>query len=177
MILRYCLWRSAVSSNAMEKLENKFWNHAMVGANHVAYTDRFHELAKLVPHLSAILTARILTDEAVRCETLTKGNDKRKEMDKSSKQGSTWKDNKKSKTGSGFVVIVPPRNDNASTYPKCAKCYTFHPENAPCKLCYNCQKLGNYARQCWAPIRQVAPVNAVRMVLGFRASTLSNANS
>ncbi|GKE27591.1 putative reverse transcriptase domain-containing protein [Tanacetum coccineum] len=87
----------------------------MVGANHVAYTDRFHELAKLVPHLvtpessrikryihelapqirgmlratqlttiqSAILTAVILTDEAVRCETLTKGNDKRKEMGES----------------------------------------------------------------------------------------------
>ncbi|GJU41716.1 hypothetical protein Tco_1194673, partial [Tanacetum coccineum] len=96
-------------SNKMEKLENDFWNHTMVGANHVAYTDRFHELAKLVPHLSAILTAGILTDEAVRCGTLTKGSDKRKEMEES----------------------IPPRNDNVSTYPKCAKCYTFHPENAP----------------------------------------------
>ncbi|GKE20916.1 reverse transcriptase domain-containing protein, partial [Tanacetum coccineum] len=38
-------------SNEMEKLENEFWNHAMVRANHTAYTDRFHELAKLVPHL------------------------------------------------------------------------------------------------------------------------------
>ncbi|GKC83045.1 hypothetical protein Tco_1138762 [Tanacetum coccineum] len=47
----------------------------------------------------AILKAGILTDEAVRCGTLTKGNDNRKEMQKSSKQGSTWKDNKKSKTG------------------------------------------------------------------------------
>nr|GEV34100.1 reverse transcriptase domain-containing protein [Tanacetum cinerariifolium] len=26
-------------------------NHAMVGAGHVAYTDKFHELARLVPHL------------------------------------------------------------------------------------------------------------------------------
>ncbi|GKD51702.1 reverse transcriptase domain-containing protein [Tanacetum coccineum] len=51
---------------------------------------------------SDILKAGILTDEAVRCGTLTKGNDKRKEMEESSKQGSTWKDNKKSKTGSGF---------------------------------------------------------------------------
>ncbi|GKD56708.1 hypothetical protein Tco_1290095 [Tanacetum coccineum] len=82
----------------------------MVGANHTAYTDRFHELAKLVPHLvtpessrikryiaglapeirgmlratqpttiqNAILRAGILTDEAVSCGTLTKGNDKRK---------------------------------------------------------------------------------------------------
>ncbi|GKC71175.1 hypothetical protein Tco_1117058, partial [Tanacetum coccineum] len=27
-------------SNEMEKLETEFWNHAMVGANHTAYTDR-----------------------------------------------------------------------------------------------------------------------------------------
>nr|GEW00115.1 putative reverse transcriptase domain-containing protein [Tanacetum cinerariifolium] len=60
-------------SNQIEKLENEFWNHIMVGANHVAYTDR----------------------------TLTKG-----------KQRSTWKDNKKSKTGSGFVATVPRKNDN-----------------------------------------------------------------
>ncbi|GJR77383.1 putative reverse transcriptase domain-containing protein [Tanacetum coccineum] len=112
---------------------------AAIGSNHVAYTDRFHELAKLVPHLvtpesscikryinglapqihgmlpatqpttiqSAILTAGILTNEAVRCGTLTKRNDKRKEMED--------------------------------------------------------QKLGYYARQCWALIRQVAHVNAVRM--------------
>ncbi|GJS95950.1 putative reverse transcriptase domain-containing protein [Tanacetum coccineum] len=53
------------------------------GANHAAYTDRFHELAKLVPHLvtpesSRIKRAGILTDEAVSCGTLTKGNEKRK---------------------------------------------------------------------------------------------------
>ncbi|GJZ87844.1 putative reverse transcriptase domain-containing protein [Tanacetum coccineum] len=92
-------------SNKMEKLENEFWNHKMVGANHAAYTDRFHELAKLVPHLvtpessraglaleirgmlratqqttiqSVILRGGILTDEAVSCGTLTKGNEKRK---------------------------------------------------------------------------------------------------
>ncbi|GJQ97215.1 putative reverse transcriptase domain-containing protein [Tanacetum coccineum] len=33
-------------------------------------------------------------------------NDKRKEMEESSRQGSTWKDNKKSKTGSGQVAPV-----------------------------------------------------------------------
>ncbi|GKC71382.1 putative reverse transcriptase domain-containing protein, partial [Tanacetum coccineum] len=38
-------------SHEMKKLETELWNHAMVGAGHAAYTDRFHELARLVPHL------------------------------------------------------------------------------------------------------------------------------
>nr|GEW79978.1 reverse transcriptase domain-containing protein [Tanacetum cinerariifolium] len=127
-------------SNEMEKLENKFWNYTMVGPNHVAYTDMFHELAKQVSHLvtpESLRIKRILTGEAVHCGTLTKGNDKRKEMDE----------------------LIPPRNKNVNTYPKCAKCYTFHVENAPCKLCYDCQKPRNYTRQCWALIKQVAPIN------------------
>nr|GEX49913.1 reverse transcriptase domain-containing protein [Tanacetum cinerariifolium] len=39
------------SSYEMKKLETKLWNQAMVGAGHAAYTDRFHELARLVPYL------------------------------------------------------------------------------------------------------------------------------
>nr|GEU47672.1 hypothetical protein [Tanacetum cinerariifolium] len=31
-------------SNEIEKLEYEFWNHKMVGANDVGYTDRYHEL-------------------------------------------------------------------------------------------------------------------------------------
>ncbi|GJZ73016.1 putative reverse transcriptase domain-containing protein [Tanacetum coccineum] len=38
-------------SHEMQKLESELWNHAMVGAGHAAYTDRFHELARLVSHL------------------------------------------------------------------------------------------------------------------------------
>ncbi|GKF54423.1 reverse transcriptase domain-containing protein, partial [Tanacetum coccineum] len=38
-------------SHEMQKLESEWWNHAMVGAGHAAYTDRFHELARLVPHV------------------------------------------------------------------------------------------------------------------------------
>ncbi|GKD52886.1 reverse transcriptase domain-containing protein, partial [Tanacetum coccineum] len=38
-------------SNEMQRLETELWNHVMVGAGHAAYTDRFHELARLVPHL------------------------------------------------------------------------------------------------------------------------------
>ncbi|GKB32780.1 putative reverse transcriptase domain-containing protein [Tanacetum coccineum] len=38
-------------SNEIQKLETELWNHAMVGAGHAAYTDRFQELDRLVPHL------------------------------------------------------------------------------------------------------------------------------
>ncbi|GJU17708.1 putative reverse transcriptase domain-containing protein [Tanacetum coccineum] len=38
-------------SHEMQKLESELWNHAMVRAGHAAYTNRFHELAMLVPHL------------------------------------------------------------------------------------------------------------------------------
>ncbi|GKE50584.1 hypothetical protein Tco_1481842 [Tanacetum coccineum] len=38
-------------SHEMQKLETELWNHVMVGTGHAAYTDRFHEVARLVPHL------------------------------------------------------------------------------------------------------------------------------
>ncbi|GJT19692.1 putative reverse transcriptase domain-containing protein [Tanacetum coccineum] len=41
----------ALTCHEMQKLESELWNHAMVRASHAAYTDRFHELARLVPHL------------------------------------------------------------------------------------------------------------------------------
>ncbi|GJU30208.1 reverse transcriptase domain-containing protein [Tanacetum coccineum] len=46
-------------SNEMERLENELWNHKMIGANHAGYTDRFHKLAKLVPHFVTHESARI----------------------------------------------------------------------------------------------------------------------
>ncbi|GKF74500.1 hypothetical protein Tco_0220832, partial [Tanacetum coccineum] len=35
----------------IEKLEGELWNHSIVGDDHAGYTERFHKLAKLVPHL------------------------------------------------------------------------------------------------------------------------------
>ncbi|GKF61056.1 hypothetical protein Tco_0181110 [Tanacetum coccineum] len=42
---------NGIRSHEMQKLETELWNHVMVGVGHDAYTDRFHELARLVPHL------------------------------------------------------------------------------------------------------------------------------
>ncbi|GKC42566.1 hypothetical protein Tco_1060288 [Tanacetum coccineum] len=38
-------------SHEMQKLESKLWNYVIVEAGHAAYTDRFHELDRLVPYL------------------------------------------------------------------------------------------------------------------------------
>ncbi|GKC85399.1 hypothetical protein Tco_1141116, partial [Tanacetum coccineum] len=103
-------------SNEMEKLESKFWNHKMVGANHASYMDWFHELAKLVTHLvtpesSRIKRVGILTNEAASCGTLTKGNEKRKGMEESSKHGSRRNDDKRAKVSKGFMTATTHKNE------------------------------------------------------------------
>ncbi|GJR78101.1 hypothetical protein Tco_0148886 [Tanacetum coccineum] len=45
-------WNSQIRMLSWEvAVKSELWNHAMVGAGHAAYIDRFHELASLVPHL------------------------------------------------------------------------------------------------------------------------------
>ncbi|GJX58176.1 putative reverse transcriptase domain-containing protein [Tanacetum coccineum] len=47
---KFMMTQEFYPSHEMQKLETELWNHAMVEAGHAAYTDRFHELARLVPH-------------------------------------------------------------------------------------------------------------------------------
>ncbi|GKF17393.1 putative reverse transcriptase domain-containing protein, partial [Tanacetum coccineum] len=83
--------------------------------------------------------------------------------EESSKSGGSWKDNKKAKVGTWFVVTAPPSNEFMSSNPKCGKCFAYHPANGYCKLCFNCQKLGHLIKDCQVPISQATPVRAVRM--------------
>ncbi|GJX72771.1 putative reverse transcriptase domain-containing protein [Tanacetum coccineum] len=78
---------SIYKSHEMQKLESELWNHAMVGAGHAAYTDRFHELARMVAATGpktmqkAVQISGALIDEAVRNGTIKKvekrGNEER----------------------------------------------------------------------------------------------------
>ncbi|GKA74373.1 hypothetical protein Tco_0780675, partial [Tanacetum coccineum] len=89
------------SSNEMQKLETELWNHTMVGAGHVAYTDRFHDLARLVPHL--------VTPENRRIERSIKKNpEKRGNAGEPSKDRNGRDDNKRTRTGNAFVTTANP---------------------------------------------------------------------
>ncbi|GJT90530.1 putative reverse transcriptase domain-containing protein [Tanacetum coccineum] len=113
------------------ELGDNFRNHNYgLCANQRSILIVFHELA-ILSHTctpesnrtkSAILTTVILTDEAVRCGTLT-SSEKKNEVEETSKQR----------------------------------------ESGPCRLYFNCQKPGHFARYCRAPVKQVAPISAVRM--------------
>ncbi|GKF73459.1 reverse transcriptase domain-containing protein, partial [Tanacetum coccineum] len=59
--------------------------------------------------------------------------------------------------------MAPPSNEFVSSNPKCGKCFAYHPANGPYKLCFNCQKLGYFIKDCRAPISQATLVSAVRM--------------
>ncbi|GJR82871.1 reverse transcriptase domain-containing protein [Tanacetum coccineum] len=70
-------------SNKMQNLETKPWNHAMVGAGHAAYNDRFHELARMVAATEpttiqgVVLKAGVLTNVAIMNGSLKGNNEKR----------------------------------------------------------------------------------------------------
>ncbi|GKD20287.1 hypothetical protein Tco_1221990 [Tanacetum coccineum] len=98
----------------MQKLENEFWNHTIVGAGHPAYTDRFHELAKLVPYLVTPEFKRI-----DRNKLLKRSSEKRKESCKTGKQEDARSDNKRARTRKSFVVIDSGKKEYKGPHPKC----------------------------------------------------------
>ncbi|GKE61568.1 reverse transcriptase domain-containing protein [Tanacetum coccineum] len=105
MIQEFC------PSHGMQKLESELWNQAMVGASHTAYTDRFHELARLVPHL----ISGALTDEVVRNGSIKKVQ-KRGNVGEPSKDRSGRDNHKRTRTGNAFATTVNPiRRENIGT--------------------------------------------------------------
>ncbi|GJY78110.1 putative reverse transcriptase domain-containing protein [Tanacetum coccineum] len=142
-------------SHEMQKLETELWNHAMVGAGHIAYTDRFHELARLVPHL----ISGALTDEAVRNGSIKKV-EKRGNVGEPSKDKNVRDDNKRTRTGNVFATTANPvRRENTGAWPKYTTCNSYHAPGGPCRTCFNCNRPGHFAKDCRVVPRNVNPVN------------------
>ncbi|GJR96722.1 hypothetical protein Tco_0268896, partial [Tanacetum coccineum] len=119
-------WNSQIHTQSQEAaLETELWNHAVIGAGHAAYTDRFYELARLVPHLVTPKNKRIeryiigtLTDEAIRNGSIKKNPEKRGNGGLSCKGRNGRDDNKRTRTGNAFATTTNPiRRENTSTTP------------------------------------------------------------
>ncbi|GKB05664.1 putative reverse transcriptase domain-containing protein [Tanacetum coccineum] len=139
-------------SHEMQKLETELWNHAMVGAGHAAYTDRFHELAWLVPHLVTPESRKIkryisgaLTNEAVRNESIKKV-EKRGNVGEPSKDKNGRDDNKRTRTRNAFSTTANSvGRENTGAWPKRTTCSFFHAPGGPCHTCFNCNRPGHLA--------------------------------
>ncbi|GJZ98519.1 putative reverse transcriptase domain-containing protein [Tanacetum coccineum] len=122
----------ALTCNEMQKLETELWNHAIVRVGHAAYTDRFHELARLVPHL-------VTLEEP----------EKRGNGGEPSKDRNVREDNKRTRTRNAFATTANPvRGGYTGTDPKCTTCSYHHSPEIPCRSCFNCNRLGHFAKDC-----------------------------
>ncbi|GJZ97538.1 hypothetical protein Tco_0669991 [Tanacetum coccineum] len=124
----------------MKKLEIELWNYAMVGAAHAAYTDRFHELVRLVPYL--------VTSESRMIERngLIKKIEKRGNVGEPSKDINGRDDNKRTRTGNAFATTINPVGiENMGTWPK----VQGPEENCPNQVAVNNRGQGrrNYRNQ------------------------------
>nr|GEV38003.1 hypothetical protein [Tanacetum cinerariifolium] len=119
-------------SHEMQKLKSELWNHAMVGAGHAAYTDRFHELARLVSYLG-----------------------------EPSKDKNGMDNNKRTRTENAFATTINPvGRENTGTWPKCTTCNSYHAPGGPCRTCFNCNCLGHLETNCRGVPKNVNRVNA-----------------
>nr|GEX36902.1 putative reverse transcriptase domain-containing protein [Tanacetum cinerariifolium] len=104
--------------------QNSNVNHALVGAGHAAYMDRFHELARLVPHLVTPGSRRIERNGSI------KKVEKRGNVGEHSKDKNGRDDNKRTRTGNVFVT-TDCRSVLRNVNPINAK-------NPPVRACYEC---------------------------------------
>nr|GEY97752.1 hypothetical protein [Tanacetum cinerariifolium] len=141
-------------SHEMQKLEIELWNHTMVGAGHAAYTDRFHELERLVPHLVTPESKKIERNGSIK-KVKKRGNVGEPSKDKNGRD-----DNKRTRTGNAFVTTVNPiRRDNTGVWPKCNNCNSYHAPGGLCCICFNYNRPGHLAKDCRGVPRNVNPVN------------------
>nr|GEU48668.1 hypothetical protein [Tanacetum cinerariifolium] len=90
-------WNSHIRTLSQEVV-----NHAMVEVGHAAYTDRFHELARLVPHLVTLESRMIKRNGSIK-KVEKSGNVGEPNKDKSGKD-----DNKRTRTGNVFATTINP---------------------------------------------------------------------
>nr|GEV03444.1 putative reverse transcriptase domain-containing protein [Tanacetum cinerariifolium] len=131
-------------SHEMQKLETELWNHTMVGAGHVVYTDRFHEL--------------------VRNGSIKKV-EKRGNVGEPSKDKNGKDHNKMTRTENDFATTPNRiRRENTGAWPKCTTCNSYHASRGLCRTCFDYNLPCHFSKDCRVAPRNVNPTNARNLV-------------
>ncbi|GKA96276.1 putative reverse transcriptase domain-containing protein [Tanacetum coccineum] len=109
----------------------------------------------------AVQIAGTLTNEALRNGSIKKNPEKRGNEGEPSKDRNVRDDNKRTRIGNAFATTTNPvERENTGTIPKCTIYNTYHPPEAHCRTCFNCNCPGYIAKDCRVMPRNVNPVNA-----------------
>nr|GFB26884.1 reverse transcriptase domain-containing protein [Tanacetum cinerariifolium] len=155
-------------SHEMQKLETELWNHIMVEAGRAAYTDRFHDLARLVPHLlnpESRKIKRYVYGPAPQICRMVNGSirkvEKRGNMGETSKDKSGRDVNKRTRNGDVFSTTMNPvGRENTGAWPKCTTCNSYHVPEGLCRIFFNCIRPGHLVKDCRGVPKNVNLVNA-----------------
>ncbi|GKD88218.1 putative reverse transcriptase domain-containing protein, partial [Tanacetum coccineum] len=104
----------------MHKLESEFWNHQMFCTEVDKYTARFHELAKMFPHMVSMEDKKI--------------------------GRYIWGLNKRRQVTRNYGVANQEQRPYNIPHPKCTKCNLHHVGNYP--RCSNYGQMGHFAKVC-----------------------------
>ncbi|GJU43845.1 hypothetical protein Tco_1201111 [Tanacetum coccineum] len=178
-------------NNKMQKLETEFWCHAMVGAGHAAYTDQFHKLARLVPHLAtpenkiikryiyglapqiramvAATEPTTIQSVVLKARMLTNEAIRNGALKKiTEKRGNNREPSRDgnvrddNKRSRIWKAFATVTKPVRKEYTNAAPNCSFHHNlKMPCRKCPNCNRLGYFAKDYRAGPRMVTLVNAI----------------
>ncbi|GJV71837.1 putative reverse transcriptase domain-containing protein, partial [Tanacetum coccineum] len=122
---------------------------------HAAYTDRFHELGRLVQYLVTLESRMIERNGSIK-KVEKRGNVREPSKDKNDRD-----DNKSTRTGNAFATTANPvGRENTGTWPKFTIYNSYYAPKGPCHTCFNYNRPGYLAKDCRGMLRNVNPVNA-----------------
>ncbi|KAD4586048.1 hypothetical protein E3N88_23649 [Mikania micrantha] len=163
--------------NELKKVETELLNHVMVGAQHLAFTTRFHELATLAPDIVPTLEKRIeryvgglppcIQGHVIAARPTT--------LEMAVTLSATLTDRQKvaknyAATTPALRAPQPPplqiKKPYAGAAPQCNNCHFHHPLGTPCRHCTGCGRLGHWVDHCRNPNPQIRNNNAAMRAVG-----------